>query len=232
MYLMIGLRPDIAYANGKLVRFFENPKLKHWIAVKQVLRYVKGTSNMWLCYDGLKCEGTFGYTDSDWAGDVSHRKSTNAHVFMMAGSSISWSWRKRSMIATSSCDVGYVSMRSPWKEAVWSNRLLSKIPLGYDFSKRVRVLPDGQSAMNLASNESTNRRNKHIDITFHYSRDVTNNVEENYYMVADMLTNPLGRAKLERLRKLCGITTKGECWSMKYAQSNGNSSLATVRKVR
>ena len=51
MYLMIGSRPDIAYAVGKLARLCENPKLKHWMAVKRLLRYVKGTTKMGLCYN-------------------------------------------------------------------------------------------------------------------------------------------------------------------------------------
>ena len=48
MYLMIGSRPDIAFAVGKLARFCETPKTKHWTAVKRVLRYVNGTSSMGL----------------------------------------------------------------------------------------------------------------------------------------------------------------------------------------
>ena len=50
MYLMIGSRPDLAYAIGKLARFCESPKWKHWMAIKRVLRYVNGTSKMGLCY--------------------------------------------------------------------------------------------------------------------------------------------------------------------------------------
>ena len=48
MYLMIGSRPGIACAVGKLARFCENPKWKHWMAVKRVRRYVKGTSDIGL----------------------------------------------------------------------------------------------------------------------------------------------------------------------------------------
>ena len=49
MYVMIGSRPDIAFAVGKLARFCETPKTKHWTAVKRVLRYVNGTSSMGHC---------------------------------------------------------------------------------------------------------------------------------------------------------------------------------------
>lgn len=46
MYLMIGTRPDLADAVGKLSQFNEKPKVKHWMAVKRVLTYVNGTSTL------------------------------------------------------------------------------------------------------------------------------------------------------------------------------------------
>ena len=75
----------------------------------------------------------------------------------------------------------------------------------------ITLLADSQSAMKLASNESINRRNKHIDITYHYVREATSNNEVSLgyvptgEMVADMLNKPLGRLKFQKLRNLCGV---------------------------
>ena len=227
MYLMIGSRPDIAYAVGKLARFCENPKTKHWVGIKRVLRYIRGTSKMGLCYDGRK-DGTlhfedsiketdlFGYCDSDWAGDVSDRKSTGAYVFMKSGPAVSWCSRKQTVVATSSCEAEYIALSDACKEAIWIKRLFSDIPIGTDLSKGIKMLDDSQSANKLAANASINRRNKHIDIKYHFVRHV---VEDGqviilYYptsnMVADMLTKPLGRIQFEKLRHLCGMRIKGE----------------------
>ena len=216
MYLMIGSRPDIAYAVGKLARFCENPKMKHWIAVKRVLRYVKGTSKMGLCYNGLNPEKVVGYTDSDWAGDVSDRKSTSAYVFMMAGAAVTWNSTKQTIIATSSCEAEYVAMSATSKEAIWLTRLLKDFPVKNYLEKGMIVRADSQSAMKLAANESINRRNKHIDITYHFVREVTSNgqVTLTYVptsnMIADMLTKPLGRVKFEKLRSMIGLQIQGE----------------------
>ena len=184
------------------------------MAIKRVLRYVNGTSKMGLCYDGLKGDGVLGYSDSDWAGDVSDRKSSSAYVFMMCGAAVSWCSRKQSITATSSCEAEYVAMSIACKEAVWLKRLLSDIPVDSDLTKGMKILADSQSAMKLATNESINRRNKHIDISYHFVREVTNNGEVRLgyiptsEMVADMLNKPLGRVKFEKLRKLCGIDDK------------------------
>lgn len=170
MYLTIGSRPDIAYAVGKLARFCEKPKLKHWMAVKRLLRYVKGTSNMGLSYNGFNEEGVVGYTDSDWAGDVGDRKSTSAYVFIMTGAAVTWSSTKQMIIATSSCEAEYEAMSATPKEAIWLSIWLKDFPLCTNFQKGMPVRADSQSAMTLAGNESINRRNKHIDITYHIVR--------------------------------------------------------------
>ena len=71
--------------------------------MKRLLRCVNATSSMGICY-GLDGDGVLGYTDSDWAGDLSDRKSTSAYVFMNAGGAITWSSRKQTVTATSSCE--------------------------------------------------------------------------------------------------------------------------------
>ena len=40
---LVHTRPDIAFAVGYVSRFMEDPREDHWAAVKQLLRYVKGT---------------------------------------------------------------------------------------------------------------------------------------------------------------------------------------------
>ena len=50
MYAKVYTRPDIAHAVGVLSRFMSKPGKEHWIAVKQVFRYLHGTSDYGLCY--------------------------------------------------------------------------------------------------------------------------------------------------------------------------------------
>ena len=52
MYAMVCTRPDIAHAVGVLSRFMSNPGKEHWTAVKRVFRYLHGTSDYGLCYQG------------------------------------------------------------------------------------------------------------------------------------------------------------------------------------
>ena len=90
LYLSTKTRPDIAYAVGCAARFCAKPTKEHWTAVKRILRYLKGTSNLGLLYRSTTSSELVGYSDADWAGDVGDRKSTSGYVFMLSGAAISW----------------------------------------------------------------------------------------------------------------------------------------------
>ena len=89
MYAMVCTRPDIAHAVGVVSRYLSNPGKEHWNAVKWILRYLKGTSRLCLCFDNGKTM-LDGYTDADMAGDLDNRKSTFGYLMIFAGGAVSW----------------------------------------------------------------------------------------------------------------------------------------------
>ncbi|KAK9230248.1 hypothetical protein WN944_023215 [Citrus x changshan-huyou] len=84
MFAMICTRLDIAQAAGAISRYMANPSGEHWIAMKRILRYIKGTSDVALCYEGSEFT-VRGYVDSDFVGDLDKRKFTTGYVFTLAG---------------------------------------------------------------------------------------------------------------------------------------------------
>lgn len=84
IYLANATRLDIAYIANVLSRFLSNPRRKHWIAAKRVVRYLKGTIEYSIVYEKDESEIQI-YVDSDWAGDVSDRRSCSGYVTMLAG---------------------------------------------------------------------------------------------------------------------------------------------------
>ncbi|KAE8686001.1 hypothetical protein F3Y22_tig00111088pilonHSYRG00304 [Hibiscus syriacus] len=87
MFAMIYTRPDIAQAVGVVSRYMANPGKEHWNTVKRILRYIKGTSNVALCYGGSNLLIN-GYVDSDYAGDLDKSKSTTRYVFKVADGAV------------------------------------------------------------------------------------------------------------------------------------------------
>ena len=88
MYAMVCTRPDISHAVGVVSRYMENPGKEHWVVVKWVLQYLRGTSDYCITYN-RSSEFVCGYVDSDFAGDLDKRSSTSGYVFTLAGGAIS-----------------------------------------------------------------------------------------------------------------------------------------------
>ena len=92
MYAMICTRPNIAYEVGVVSRFLSNPRRQHWEAVKWIMRYLRGTSNLKLTFGSGK-PVLVSCTNSDMAGDVDNRKSNSCYLMIVSGCAMSWQSR-------------------------------------------------------------------------------------------------------------------------------------------
>lgn len=88
MYIMVCTRPDIAHSVGVASRFLSNPGKDHRRAVKWILRYLRGTSRLCLCF-GSGQPVLDGYSDADMARDYDSRKSTSRFLMTFAGGAVS-----------------------------------------------------------------------------------------------------------------------------------------------
>jgi hypothetical protein len=69
LYLMLGTRPDIAFVVIKMSQFSANPSQEHLDKAMYIMRYLVGTQDYSIVYDGVVADGLIAYTDSDWAAD-------------------------------------------------------------------------------------------------------------------------------------------------------------------
>jgi len=104
MYVMVCTRPEITQAIRVVSRYISNPRNEHWRAMKWILRYLKGNSDMSLCYGGTDVQ-VLGYVDSDFAGDIDSRRSTISHVFTLGSGVVSWISRLQKIVALSTMEV-------------------------------------------------------------------------------------------------------------------------------
>ena len=98
LFLTLATRPDICYAVIKLARFASNPSAYHMIALKNVLRYLKGSKKLGLIYEKSPSRYISGYCDADYAGDIGTAKSTSGLSFYLASCLISWKSKLQSII--------------------------------------------------------------------------------------------------------------------------------------
>ena len=78
------------------------------VAAKHVMRYLKGTIDFGLYYDGSHEYRLYGYTDADWARSISDRKSTSGRCFCLGSAMNSWFSRKQSSVFPSTAEAEYI----------------------------------------------------------------------------------------------------------------------------
>ena len=210
LYLSTRTRPDIAYAVGNSARYCSEPTNSHWCAVKRILRYLRGTTDLGLLY---RPDNTnlCGYSDADWAGDINDRKSTSGYVFIMSGSAISWRSKKQSSVALSTAEAEYIALSSATQEVMWLRQLFSSLLKDYKLSESTTIYEDNQSAICMARNNQSHGRSKHVDIKYHFVREQvekqTINVVycESEQMTADILTKGVLNYQFKKLRSKLGM---------------------------
>jgi len=93
LYIMLGTRPDIAFAVTKLSQFTANPTKDHLVKALYICHYLIGTPEYRIIYSSRKQRGFIAYADSDWALDTHTHRSTTGYMVMLASRVISWNTR-------------------------------------------------------------------------------------------------------------------------------------------
>ncbi|XP_047314471.1 uncharacterized mitochondrial protein AtMg00810-like [Impatiens glandulifera] len=167
VYLTI-TRPNIAHAVHVVSQFFTTLTTVHWAAVLRILKYLRGTQFHSLIFPSMSSLKLRAYSDADWIGDPTDRKSTTGYCIFLGDSHISWKRKKQDVISRSSTEAEYQAMASTTYEIVWLRRLL--IDMGISLSHPTLLYCDNQSAIQIAQNYVFHERTKHIEIDCHVTR--------------------------------------------------------------
>ncbi|KAA0057298.1 putative mitochondrial protein [Cucumis melo var. makuwa] len=82
IYLTV-TRPDIAHVVHIVSQFMVAPRTIHFTAVLRILRYIKGTLGHGLQFSSQSSLVLSGFSDADWAGDPTDRRSTTGYCFYL-----------------------------------------------------------------------------------------------------------------------------------------------------
>eukprot|EP00253_Pinus_taeda_P005496 PITA_05496 len=181
MYAMVCTRPNITDAVGLLSRFMSKSGKEDWTTVKQVFR--------------------LGWT-------LDQRRSTSGYVFNVFGGEVSWMSKRQSLLALSTIEAEYMASTHASKESIWLQRLCSSMGL---VKRVIRIDCDSQSVIFLAKNPSYHSKTKHIDVQYHFVRDMVEDKKvfpvkaDTLKNVADALKKSMSTEKFSWCRETMGI---------------------------
>ncbi|XP_050915370.1 secreted RxLR effector protein 161-like [Lathyrus oleraceus] len=205
-------RPNICYSVSVIRKFMHDPRKTHIISTKRILRYVKGIKEYGLLFPnrskGDKSE-LIGYSDSDWCGDITHRRSTLGYVFKFNEAAISWCTKKQPVTTLSSCEVECIAGTFATCQAMWLDSVMKE--LRCEVMKPLILRIDNKSSISLAKNPISHGRSKHIDTRFYFIREKMSNgmIEVQYcpteVQLVDDFTKALKLDRFEFLRRKLGV---------------------------
>ncbi|XP_071705246.1 uncharacterized mitochondrial protein AtMg00810-like [Rutidosis leptorrhynchoides] len=138
-------RPDISYAVQQVRLHMHDPKDVHMDALKHIIRYLQGTTQIGIHITRIRSNELIAYTDADWDGFPDTRRSTSGYCVYYGDNLISWSSKQQTTLSRSSAEVEYRGVANVVAESCWLRKLL--LELHCPTSKATLVFCDNISAI-------------------------------------------------------------------------------------
>jgi hypothetical protein len=119
---------------------------------------------------GRTGKGLVGYVDSDYAADLDKRRSLTGYVFTVGDCALSWRATLQLVVAQSTTEAEYMAIAEACRESAWLKGLYAEL---CGDNSCVNLFYDSQSAIYLTKNQMFHMRSKHINVKYHYVRDVS-----------------------------------------------------------
>ena len=208
LYVATSSRPDIAAPVNILAQKTVNPSEWDFSELKHILAFLLKTKSHRLSMfsSEFKDIPLTAYSDANWAEDRETRKSLSGILCLVHGGAVVWTSRKQTRVSQSSTESEYYAVGDAIKELIWLKQLLMDIDI--DTSRTTTLNCDNQSCIKLITNDKLSRRSKYFDTSYKFIKEAVENkiVELSYvpteHNIADILTKPLNKNRLDYLRKL------------------------------
>ncbi|XP_073105207.1 secreted RxLR effector protein 161-like [Elaeis guineensis] len=138
-------------------------------AVLRILRYLKSSLRkglMFKKYNHLKIDG---YTDANWAGSITDRKSTSGYFIFVGGNLVTWRSKKQKVVALSSAEAEFRGMAKGFCELLWLKELLKEID--YSSDSAMNLFCDNKAAIEIAQNPVQYDRTKHVEVDRYFIKE-------------------------------------------------------------
>ena len=130
-------------------------------------------------------------------------------MFNLFGGSVSWMSKRESIVALSTIEAEYMAATHASKEEVWLQRLCSSMGL---VQGTIRIDCDSQSEIFLVKNPAYHSKTKHIDVQYHFIRDMIEDKKvllvkvDTFKNTIDALTKSMSSENFSWCRETMGVS--------------------------
>ncbi|KAK2414048.1 putative mitochondrial protein [Trifolium repens] len=162
-------RPDIAFSVSVVSQFMHSPFEEHLEAVYRILRYLKANPGKGLFFRKTNERNVSIFTDADWAGSITDRRSTSGYCAYVWGNLVTWRSKKQGVVARSSAEAEFRAMAQGICEGLWIHRVLEELKMKIELP--LKLYSDSKAAISIAHNPVQHDRTKHIEIDRHFIKE-------------------------------------------------------------
>ncbi|GBM89945.1 Retrovirus-related Pol polyprotein from transposon TNT 1-94 [Araneus ventricosus] len=169
MYLATGTRTDISYIVGKLSQYNRDPREIHWVAVKRILRYLRGTSDYCLRFNSTPGK-LKACTDASWS-TTADAKSCSGYFLKLGENVVGWRSSKQKLVALSTMESELIAACDCVCAVKWCVSLLEELRENHLIEVPTPVETDSQGLIDWLSNPKVSCRTRHINRKFYFIKD-------------------------------------------------------------
>ena len=188
IYPTMKCRPEIINHAIKLSQYLENPAEEHYHALRDLVAYLAATIEDGIYYwrkqpvmelpegpmpktksdnydlptQQIDHRTLYGYVDSDWGSDSTHRKSITGVLLMFAGGAVGYRCKYQDTIAHSSTEAEFTAACDAGKMILFFRSILQDLDL--EQTNATVLYEDNSGALLMANAQQPTRRTRHMDI--------------------------------------------------------------------
>jgi hypothetical protein len=210
MHVARHTRPDISFAVSFASRFNANPTENHQNIIMKILRYLFATKSRSFILDCNQQPKITTFVDADWGGCKTTRRSTTGIAIKIGSALVNWSSKLQQSVTLSTMESEYIALSDSIKKSLWIQSIIQEIQ-----NKNTAIIlirSDNQAAIKVAQGESNHIFSKHIDIRYHFVKDLTKAKKIDIKWInsklnpADILTKPISKIDFNNHAQTLGIS--------------------------
>nr|GEU76612.1 retrotransposon protein, putative, Ty1-copia subclass [Tanacetum cinerariifolium] len=182
-------RPDVAFAQNITSHFQHNTGECQWTAVKNILKYLRNTKDMFLVYG----------------------ENPEAELRVDCYCAVDWKSSKQSTTAMSATEAEYIASSEAAMEAIWIRKFISGLGIVPKISEPINMFCEYSATLLIANKPRIQRGARHYHRRYHYVRKCIELSEINLLKVntddnlADPFTKALPKGKLTQHARGIGL---------------------------